>query len=1161
MINENLLKPINNFLSLPDKNVLLIINEQTHYICKILKHLLAEKQYMVVFVDPQSSKIIDPLFTDASIYGKKAIIFEYSLNSSLENIYIKYQLERWNTKVVVVCHPFLIHPSFDPGLYFAPINGRKIQRNFVNKVCFTDISLKQIQSIAKQSKIEKEAGCNNLTSHFLNQKLMTDDLLLMQMLADRVLENKAYQNFLFEMVLASRNKTYLANASANAITTLNYAKIPFTNCDFSAVNITGADLTGASCDHTNFQAANLQKVSFHRAWLRSTDFRRADMDKADFGELPPINLSENVNSIAGTLDGKYLAVASRKTAYVYDLTTSKVTPKHFVTLDRSISKLAISPDGEYLVIKKSMGNLFIHKIKTKQTFKLFDFEISLHECGLSFSPADMGLLTIGLGNFVFLLELADIKQPGIFLKLEENNSARREIRNISFSPDGKYLAFVTDTEFYLCHVQTKTILSNYKAKAILHGLAYSFDGKLIACSSQDRSVHLINAITGDLICELISEDGGWCWAVAFDMEGRILASGGDSQVINFWDIKERIIIKKIYQPRLIWQLLYLPYKQAFASSCDMGNAIRFWPINTIISNKFADDNNISKFHMLHGSARTLAIAFNPYQEILAAINQHQTLCLWDISSGKVVNILEYPKTWHGKRGIAYSTDGKMMAVVLNDAVNAENSFNSSKLYVWNTFTWACRYFEGNKLVSGNVNPEGNPVFSPNNKWIATANYFMVLFWEVQTGVSQAIPINDASSSEHYKKIAFSPNGFYFAAASIYRLVRLWSLDENQFPQNAASSQRVDDELVDICFNSTGEVLAVAGKNSIYLWKVPPARCIGTPPDLYWYSQWEKSNVRGDLIKVAQDELKIKNDIDCIAFAVKSPSLLAVGQSNFSAGIFEVEIWDITSGKAVSTLSWFNGNITMMAWRQMGEDLILAVGDNTNTVYCFRLTQSGKLKNLLWRSRSDTLVLKDALIEDTILDKSTANLFKFYGAHGKPVTPEFETTSPSHNLAKTNDKLSYSSAMKTPNNNNTKNKVSVAPERIHWKRGFFNQEKDYWLKKYNLSDKSPKSLEKALRQAAANNQIDDLKLLIQRVDINSQDDNPKNKKTALHWATLKGSTEVVSLLLNAGAKFDILDAENKTAFDYAQLSGSNELIELYLEKLGNRLHLSKPSLLQ
>ncbi len=93
-----------------------------------------------------------------------------------------------------------------------------------------------------------------------------------------------------------------------------------------------------------------------------------------------------------------------------------------------------------------------------------------------------------------------------------------------------------------------------------------------------------------------------------------------------------------------------------------------------------------------------------------------------------------------------------------------------------------------------------------------------------------------------------------------------------------------------------------------------------------------------------------------------------------------------------------------------------------------------------------------------------------------------------------------------------------------------------IKKYNLPDSSQVSLEKGLRNAATNNQVEDLKKFIQLVkNINAQDANPKVKRTALHWAAIKGHDDCCQLLLESGANHSIPDAIGETAAKYLKAS--------------------------
>lgn len=102
-----------------------------------------------------------------------------------------------------------------------------------------------------------------------------------------------------------------------------------------------------------------------------------------------------------------------------------------------------------------------------------------------------------------------------------------------------------------------------------------------------------------------------------------------------------------------------------------------------------------------------------------------------------------------------------------------------------------------------------------------------------------------------------------------------------------------------------------------------------------------------------------------------------------------------------------------------------------------------------------------------------------------------------------------------------------------------------IRKYKLTSISPSELEKAFRNAAANNFIEDLKFLSSQ-GINPNSSGPSSGKTALHSAIEKGHLDAAEFLLSLGVDPTIRDKDDKTAGDYAisepfrkLLSGSRE----------------------
>lgn len=88
------------------------------------------------------------------------------------------------------------------------------------------------------------------------------------------------------------------------------------------------------------------------------------------------------------------------------------------------------------------------------------------------------------------------------------------------------------------------------------------------------------------------------------------------------------------------------------------------------------------------------------------------------------------------------------------------------------------------------------------------------------------------------------------------------------------------------------------------------------------------------------------------------------------------------------------------------------------------------------------------------------------------------------------------------------------------------------KRYKLIDLSEQSLERALRNAAANDHLDELEFMLDQFNINidAQDSNPSSRKTALYLAAERGHKRMVTALTLRGAKSDIPAANGITAQD-------------------------------
>jgi len=117
------------------------------------------------------------------------------------------------------------------------------------------------------------------------------------------------------------------------------------------------------------------------------------------------------------------------------------------------------------------------------------------------------------------------------------NTHHDVIHALAFSPDGKILASCGyDRLIKLWDVTAKMELRTLKDHSdSVYGLAFSLDGKLLASAAADRAVKVWNVATGTRLYTL-GESTDWVYAVAWSPDGRHLAAAGVDRSIRVWQV-------------------------------------------------------------------------------------------------------------------------------------------------------------------------------------------------------------------------------------------------------------------------------------------------------------------------------------------------------------------------------------------------------------------------------------------------------------------------------------------------------------------------------------------------------------------------------------------------------------------------------------------------
>ena len=303
------------------------------------------------------------------------------------------------------------------------------------------------------------------------------------------------------------------------------------------------------------------------------------------------------------------------------------------------------------------------------------------------------------------------------LRVRDLKGLRENVRTLAFSPDGKFLAASSTTEW----------------------------GFLLGKNS---TVQLFDAVSGDRLHRFVQRPGNWFLALAFSPDGRYLAGGSRDGAIALWDLEllKRIGTLKERSSPPIRNLAFSP-DGLFLVGASTDGILRIWD---------APNQQLSRT-LPQAPNAACALAFSPDGQLLAVDGPNRTIELWDMTLGTPLQ----PLVGHTDRveSLAFSPDGQLLASGSGDwerNIRLWDVQTSETIVTWTD----C----GAGVRSLQFSPDGRLLLSSGSDrfvrlWDVAGNRLLRLLRGHQT------PVNC---------VAFCPSGRRFASGGTKATLKLWT---------------------------------------------------------------------------------------------------------------------------------------------------------------------------------------------------------------------------------------------------------------------------------------------------------------------------------------------------------------------------------------------------
>ncbi|EKU98274.1 WD40 repeat-containing protein [Leptolyngbya sp. PCC 7375] len=489
-----------------------------------------------------------------------------------------------------------------------------------------------------------------------------------------------------------------------------------------------------------------------------------------------------IEAVTFSPNGKYLATASRSPLVrMWDIATGKEIRR--MRHDKGwVNSLAFSPDNQYLATASSDKTVRLWATLTGEELQNMTHENSVRN--VTFSPNGKYLATLMHDNSG-LVSLWEATTGRKVIEIEH----KFQVNSIHFSPDGSRLAtgddnggawvWEVDTGRKLFHLDHE----RYKVTNVL----FSPEGSYLATASADGCSRIWDVDTSEEVLRINNSSGR---LLTFNSDGKRIATAGWENTAQVWEIVSGGNVLQVTHPGYGVQDVDISPDGKYLATASEDNTARVWQLST----------GAEVGRMVHPGYGINTVTFSSDGRYLATASWDQTARVWEVASSReVIRILHKDRV----NDAVFSPDGRYLATA-----SAE-----STAIVWEVAT-------GREVIRRSLERAGSAIaFSPDGRYMATGSGdddITVQVWELATGQEIAHMHHPRGPTA----IAFNPNGKYLATAGWDNTARIWEVATGREVAQITHEHGVNNAVNDVAYSPDGKYLATAGwDKTARIWEV------------------------------------------------------------------------------------------------------------------------------------------------------------------------------------------------------------------------------------------------------------------------------------------------------------------------------------------------------